>query len=171
MSATPVFNTTTTVEAAVQFCRGYFGISHKCRHGEKCSYSHDEEAYLTANDLKRCQTKDCTKFCKGRNCRTCNEKYRENKQADFEKRNAHRMGRCEKCAAKGDSTDKLLTPKKVGEEKPRPGNKTGKAIIKKLCQSHAGEFPCEACGKVNTPYRLCHDCKDAEDQYVIGPRR
>jgi hypothetical protein len=169
MSATPVFKTTTN-DGGDQFCRGYFGMSHKCSSGDKCKFSHDEEAYLVTNKLKRCQTDGCTKFCKGVNCRTCKEKNQGSRQEAYDKRNAHRMGRCEKCAANGDSVEKVLTSKKVGEEKPRPGNDTGKAIIKKLCMTHAGEYPCEWCEKVNTPWRLCRDCKDTESQYTLGSR-
>jgi hypothetical protein len=50
-----------------------------CSMGAKCRFSHKVEVYMKTNDLKKCPT--CVKFCKSssKQCKTCVEKWLDQK--------------------------------------------------------------------------------------------
>ena len=79
----------TFTPATTKFCFKYFGADKHCEHGDECHYSHDEDAYMTKNDLKWCpgceargvknpcktSSKECRRCTLGPNhkCRGCGE--------------------------------------------------------------------------------------------------
>jgi hypothetical protein len=158
-----------TASDGTGFCRGYFGMSHKCTRKE-CTFSHNDEEYLLAYQLNWCDTEGCTKFCKKIVCRDCIQKRQTKRDEDFNAKNVHRMGQCKRCVKTGNTDDQILINKKIGVEKPRGDYKNGKSVMEKMCMKCAGNFMCEWCEKIKTPYRLCRLCKDSEDQYTLSYR-
>lgn len=142
---------TTTTTAAPASCRFFFGRERKCKFGDQCRFSHDEDQFLAEHQLKRCgNAAFCPGYCRGDFCRECRlQHYLATTQPCLNESRGCTgrinpdyalAGLCQDCYRQKKET-------RTGRRETRP------------CQG----FQCKA----ETVYRFCPDCKEANDRYHL----
>lgn len=159
-----------------QFCRFKYGPQNYCNQEADCTASHDDDAYMAANDLKRCK---CGKFCRGRQCRDCYSKtprfcfayFGEQWSCaglmdgscaynhDVEAYKAfHGLNQCERCEhfCKGQRFCKNCSDRRHDGHESRQRHDTER--IEKCAMDQCQEM---------TSRKYCRDCNDAIHRYQI----